>query len=370
MTARKRKKQSIILEILKRFFKPIISVAILTAFILIIAYTVKELAESNPKEFVRLTKPLFSKLNIEIDEEKVGEVAGEFVQRITNTDLSGGVSSYREQSGEESEKVLSDSESNGGSDGYSTDQNSSDGVSGKNETQDKKDSNLLFTVGILADVHSEYQNLQSAINILKEKQIDTVFFLGDYTELGLLNDLQEAKSIMDESGLTYYSIPGDHDLWKTVGPQNFLEVFEKNNHVVEIKGYKFVVLDNSANYTAIETEKMDWFKNEVKDADFVLVSQPLYHPSGNIVMGVVDGEVVVELREQAEELLKIIRDSNVKTVIAADRHQSSSHSDPEKSSLKHIVSGALTSERNIQTPRFMILNVYEDGGFSAEDVEL
>ena len=62
----------------------------------------------------------------------------------------------------------------------------------------------------------------------KESNAKAVFFLGDYTDLGVIDDLIVAKKAMDESKLVYLSLPGDHDLWKSVGPQNFIDVFGKN----------------------------------------------------------------------------------------------------------------------------------------------
>ena len=46
MTSRRRKRQSVALEVVKRVMRPIVSIAILTAFILFISFTVKKLAES------------------------------------------------------------------------------------------------------------------------------------------------------------------------------------------------------------------------------------------------------------------------------------------------------------------------------------
>ena len=71
-----------------------------------------------------------------------------------------------------------------------------------------------------------------------------------------------------------------------------------------------------------------------------------------------------------------LRKSKVKAVIAGDHHGSSTSSDPEKSDLKHIVVGALTKTRagdgvvNLQTPRFSLLEVYNDDSFEVEEIVL
>ena len=93
----------------------------------------------------------------------------------------------------------------------------------------------------------------------------------------------KAKVIMDESGLLYYSLPGDRDLYESVGPQNFYNVFGKPRLSVTIGDVKVVLLDNSANYSLIDSAIIGQFKEEIKDADFVAISQPLYHPLASLV---------------------------------------------------------------------------------------
>ena len=175
---------------------------------------------------------------------------------------------------------------------------------------------------------------------------------------------------MDDSGLTYYALPGDRDLYDTVGQQAFLDVFGVNYHSVGIGGKKFVLLDNSANFTIVLGNLIDWFVREVADADFVLLSQPLYHPSNDKVMGVVDGEEDAAVRKQALELLDVIRASPVVAVVAGDHHMSSTSPDPVDTQLTHYVVGAITRERNLQPPRFGVLTIFTDGDYEVKDVVL
>ena len=204
----------------------------------------------------------------------------------------------------------------------------------------------------------------------KDLSIDTAFHLGDFTDLGVIDKLEEAKKILDESELNYYTIPGDRDLWQSVGIDNFKQVFGDNFHSITLKGMKFIMLDNSANYTTVDSKLMLWFSKEVEDADFVLLSQPLYHPTFNKVMGVVDGEVIAKVKEQAQEILNLIRQSKVKAIISGDQHSASINPDIQNPTLSHIVVGAITSDRNLQSPRFSVLKVYADGNYKIEDILL
>lgn len=330
------------------FLRPLMSVIVLTAFILAITFIVKGVAQLRVEDIAKETKPLMAKLNINLDTSKVGQVAGSMVSRFTNADLGGGGSSERINT-----SVTSTTSE----------------PTGTPAVQDTPQS-MLFKIALLADSHSDYENLTKALDITKSMSIGTVMFLGDFTQLGLLDDLTHAKEIMDKSGLKYYALAGDHDLWKSVGFDNFLQVFGKNNQSILIHGIKFVLLDNSANYTEITPETMAWFKEEVSNADFVILSQPLYYPRLDRYMGHIDGEDVSKVLAQRDMLLEIIRNTNVKAVISADLHTSDSIDDPVKSELKHIQVGAITRERNLQSPRFSVFKYYENGSYDVQDVVL
>lgn len=317
--------------------RPIFTVAVLTAFVLGISFLVKTIAASDSKDLLAALNPLLTRLHI--DDKKATAVAGIFVSKAIQT-------------GVQEETDISQSSSS--SKAFATNKISPDQID--------------FSIALLADSHGFYDNLGKASDIAKAAQVQYAFFLGDYTELGVLEELQRAKVVMDKSGLDYSSLPGDHDLWKSVGPQNFIDVFGKNYFSKTVNGIKFVGLDNSANYTVIGEEQMSWFKTQLVDADFVLLAQPLYHPTFNRVMGIVEGQENTSVRSQASELLKLIRDSKVKAIIAGDQHLSSQNRDPEEPRLMHVVIGALAEERNLQSPRFAMFRALKSGSSSGDYV--
>ena len=234
----------------------------------------------------------------------------------------------------------------------------------------QKRTDYVLRVALLADSHGNVDLLNKALVAVKSLEINTVFYLGDLTDLGVENALEEGKKVLDESKLTYYILPGDHDLWKSVGPENFKKVFGETHRQVTINGVNFVLLDNSANYTKIDVSQMAWFEKIGSAADFILLPQPIYHPYIDRVMGVVNGEEVTDLHDQAQYILKLIRNWDTKAVIAADQHTSSQYPDPVRKTLKHIVVGAITDVRNLQTPRFAVLTMYKDGAYDVEDITL
>lgn len=237
-----------------------------------------------------------------------------------------------------------------------------------------------ISVAILADSENDWENLRRGLNRMADLNPDVAVFLGDLTRFGSREELQEGKEILDTSGIELYVLPGDHDLADSVaqgdlsGRRNFMEIFGTNKHIYENSGQKFLLFDNSPNFTKVSEEDMEWFKQEVENSDFVFLSQPLYHPTNNRVMGIFEGEEVATVRAQALEMLESVRASTVKAVIAADQHSFSNNADPAKPELRHIVTGALVSNseglRNPQSPRFTVLGIYPDGEFSVDQVVL
>ena len=310
----------------KTTFHSVFAVIVLSAFVLGISYFVRELSLLTPTKLAAVSQPVLDKLGV--SNETAGEVAGDFAKRAEPPAA----------------------------------------VEAPKSVEEEKEA--LFSIAVFADVHSDLENLRAAVSKTRDLEINTVFLLGDETDLGVPKDLAAVKKVMDDSGLTYYALPGDRDLYDTVGQQAFLDVFGVNYHSVGIGGKKFVLLDNSANFTIVLGNLIDWFVREVADADFVLLSQPLYHPSNDKVMGVVDGEEDAAVRKQALELLDVIRASPVVAVVAGDHHMSSTSPDPVDTQLTHYVVGAITRERNLQPPRFGVLTIFTDGDYEVKDVVL
>ena len=355
---RKKTKENSSPSVLGRLIRSFAAIVILSAFVLGVSYIIKSASELD----LYKVGPLLSRLGV--DSSKISKVAGIFDDREGPTGGDVGDAQNKPE-----EKVSAENPEEDPS--ISAASTIRDETGTTQEVNAEEEGNKPYvTISLLSDSHEDNDLLMKALEITSQKDIDYAFFLGDYTDLGVEEALSAAKKVIDDSELKYYSLPGDHDLWKTVGPENFIKVFGKNYQSVTVSGFKFVLLDNSANYTVIDAKQMDWFAKEVEDTDFVLVSQPLYHPTNSRVMGVVNGEEVKEVKEQGLEILELIRNSNVKAVIAGDHHTSSNSADPERSDLKHIVIGALTRERNLQTPRFSLLNIYNDDSFDMEEVVL
>lgn len=337
--SRRRRKTSI----LKRLARSFVAIVILTAFVLGVTYFVREMYGLNANKFARLAEPVSGRLGLNVEE--AGEVAGEFIHRVSQTGIN-----------TEDETVLK------GEEDVSR--------SGSENTSDVNDTPSMKVFALVADSGNDFENLRKATSKAKEHDVDYVVHLGDHSDWGDVESLAQSKAILDESGLPWYALPGDHDLGASVGLDNFLSVFGVNYEMLSVPGANIMLFDNSANFTLVDEARFAWFLNQVDDTDIVLLSQPLYHPTNERVMGIFEGEEELDVRNQAKIMLSKIRKSDAKAVFGADQHVSSVNVDPEDRELSHIVVGALADSRNLQTPRFTLLYVYDDGTYDIEEVVL
>lgn len=339
---------------LRRIFRSIFSVIVLSAFIIGITFIVKGIHSTSEIKLVKYIHKVLSFAKVNVDEEKVGEVAGKFIERINSSNISS--SSSVRVNGTDKENVSS------------------------------SDNNLVLEVALISDVHEDFASLQRSINLIKEKNIKCVIVMSDLTNFGDVKTLTEIKKILDDSGLVYYTLPGDHDLAASMGSDNFVQVFGKNNYVIDLEGFKFLFLDNSANYTPLLASTIDWFNDEVKNSDFVILSQPLFTdglnlPFKKMFMGSTPQDTKNDLIEnqtrvksQRDIILQAIQQSNVLAVLAGDHHKSNMLSDSVRSSLEHHTLGSISNELNglpqriLQSPRFSLLKVYEDKSIKFEEV--
>lgn len=238
---------------------------------------------------------------------------------------------------------------------------------------------LNFRFLLIADSHSDNVNLQKALNQAKESFSDIQFIigLGDYTEVGTIDELKVAKSQLDSSGLRYFLIPGDHDLWdcrsrSLPAAACFNQVFGSAYQSFTFNNFHFVLLDNSDNYKGFDSDQQKWITQELEKAKLdkvkgilVFMHEPLYHPSSDHAMGWVEKS----LKVQADMLLFQLKDAGVKRLYAGHIHYFSQVSEP-KTNLSMVTIGALTSQSNPQSPRFAVVSVFDNGEINIDDAEI
>ena len=81
------------------------------------------------------------------------------------------------------------------------------------------------------------------------------------------------------------------------------------------------------------------------------------------------GKVTPSLKNQAAHLIDIFKKNGVDEVFAADTHYFTRYTEPTMN-LKMTTSGAVTSDRNPQTPRFIMVDVFENGTYQVKETEV
>lgn len=248
------------------------------------------------------------------------------------------------------------------------------GVSGA--TTQNQNAKVIFKFALIADSHSDSTFLKKALDQLKKDYSDIQFIigLGDYTEVGTIDELKNAKSQLDNTGFRYFVTPGDHDLWDSrnkslVPTANYSQIFGSPYQSFSFGNFKFIILHNSDNYLGLGDVQKSWLEGELTRKDssgiFVFLHEPLFHPSSDHFMG----RVQENLKAEAFDLIRQLAASGVKKIFAGDTHYFTQYQDPQ-TGIQMVTIGALASARNLQNPRFAVVSVFEDGNSGIEDVEV
>jgi len=157
---------------------------------------------------------------------------------------------------------------------------------------------------------------------------------------------------------------------------------------MEYEGVRFMLIDNSPNFTEISKTQMTWIQNNVGNVDFIVISQPLFTQGlnppfdvtymGSMLNTPQDDDIKEKqqlVKNQGQELLDLIRkNKQIKAIFAGEHHRSSKIEDSDRGGLFHYVVGAVTGTVNdlpqsaIQTSRFSVISIYEGKEYSVEDV--
>jgi len=136
---------------------------------------------------------------------------------------------------------------------------------------------------MVADSHNDNVDLQKAINQAKQLHSDLAFIigLGDYTDVGTIDELKSAKNKFDLASLRYFLVPGDHDLWDARNRSlpaisNFKEVFGPNFQSFTFNNFSFLLLDNSDDYKGLTVPRLWKKQSKIKLKESLFFCMSLY----------------------------------------------------------------------------------------------
>ena len=250
---------------------------------------------------------------------------------------------------------------------------------GKEKPPAVKTRQEILKFAIVADSHGDNALLQEALADAKLLNAEFVIGLGDWSDIGTIDELTVAKKVFDESGLSYFVTSGDHDLWDSRNLSedpltNFRNVYGVSHHLIEKDGIQIVILDNSDIYNGIDSESWELLEKNFQCPNsnsqcpklrFVMAHKTPFHPDSAHIMGQDSGEVA----KQSQKLLSILESNKVGGFFSGDLHFFAKFQTPNNA-VKITTVGAITDEKNFQGPRFAIVKVYEDYSWEVVDVEI
>lgn len=234
---------------------------------------------------------------------------------------------------------------------------------------------VIFSFAVVSDSHNDNEQLEKALSQARESGAKFVVGLGDFSDVGTIEELTAAQRVFEQSGLPFYITSGDHDLWdarnrKVEAVSNFSQVFDTPYSSFGFGNTRFILMFDADNYLGVDETQRKWIeeelgRNQSAKPIFVLTHSPLYHPSSDRVVGKVDSK----LKSQADDLIELFQRFNVSQIFAGDVHFYTSYVEP-RSNLRMVTAGAVTSTRNAQAPRFLMVDVYDSGEYYIQDTEI
>lgn len=207
-------------------------------------------------------------------------------------------------------------------------------------------------VAILADVHDDVEELKRILDMAKERKNELVIIAGDLTIEGKYKNLLEIKNVLDDSKIEYLVISGNHEYSK----KNFGEVFGKNYQSFIKGNIKLILIDNSY-WKGLGEEQKKWVENEVSECRVLICLAIMHKPLNNLFSKHVMGENNEKTTEEAAWLRQLLINSGVRQIEAGHLHYASSY---ELEGIRTDIVGAVSRERNNQTPRYTEIMIKGD----------
>lgn len=216
-------------------------------------------------------------------------------------------------------------------------------------------------VGVLADIHNDLGSLKKALGKMKDDGVVKVLVAGDLSINGTEEELKKVKAVLDDSGVDYLAVPGNHDLYKN----KFSVVFGKEWQSQLLDNLKIIMINNG-NWRGLGDDQKRWIELEVKDCKKIRCVVVMHEPLGHYLTAHVMGEYSKTTAGEAVWLNELLLNNGVEEIFVGHLHFNSTY---VFAGLENNVVGAISKERNNQTPRFLEISSYEVGGQPKRELE-
>jgi predicted phosphodiesterase len=207
-------------------------------------------------------------------------------------------------------------------------------------------------IAVMADVHSDSEELKIMLNKAKSNGTEIVIVAGDLTNEGKNNELIKIKKVLDGASIKYAVVPGNHEYDLVL----FKNIFGKNYQSIKIDEVKLILIDNSY-WKGLDEIQKNWIENEVKECKVLICVAIMHKPLNNMFSTHVMGENNKKAADEGVWLRELLISSGVKQIEAGHLHYASSY---ELEGIRTDIVGAISRDRNNQSPRYTELMISRD----------
>lgn len=218
-----------------------------------------------------------------------------------------------------------------------------------------------YRFAVFSDIHSDLPNLQKALDKAREDKVEFIIITGDLTMVGKTQELRKVREAFDKSGLTFYAVPGNHDLWSVNQKGHpFREVFGADFQSFKKGQIKFILVNNGDGIRGVEginfsgMNQGEWLREEIAECVRIYCLVFTHMPLNHSLLKHVMGENGPSVASQAARLVRQFTNYQVKELFAGHVHFTSSY---ELDGLKTTTVGPIFSNKGTQTPRFLEVTI-------------
>lgn len=159
------------------------------------------------------------------------------------------------------------------------------------------------------------ESLNSVLNELKKKSVDTVISSGDNANEDNSKYAKEMQKIAKKYGVKMLWVKGNHDSDAVLKK---LEIYDARYYYFDYENTRIIVLDNTATYSdfygGLTQEQIDWLKNVIVTDKNVIISMhiPIFSKSS-------EGHILLERYAEFENIVS--SSGNVKLVLFGHYHE-------------------------------------------------
>jgi len=207
-------------------------------------------------------------------------------------------------------------------------------------------------IAVMADIHNDEEELRIMLKKAKGNGVEMVVLAGDLTNNGKTSELIKIKEVLDESGVKYAAVPGNHEYYI----DEFVKIFGKNYQSIRLGEVKLILVDNSY-WKGLDEVHKKWLEGEVGECRVLICVAVMHKPLNNLFSSHVMGENNDKATAEALWMRELLITFGVRQIEAGHLHYASSY---ELEGIRTDIVGAVSRERNNQSPRYTELMIGRD----------